>query len=133
MEKTMVKQSTPPPQNPPPPPPAPGYPRPVDWNAPVTRGEFQQGLAALDKDLRAEIRATSDALRAEIKENSDALRAEIKENSDTLRAEIRANSDALRADIKEDIREQLRVLRVSIFWFIALAVSVGLGLLRYWP
>ena len=111
MEKTMVKQPTPPPQNPPPPPPVPGYPRPVDWNAPVTRGEFQQGLAALDKDLRAEIRATSDALRAEIKENSDALKA----------------------DIKADIREQLRVLRVSIFWFIALAVSVGLGLLRYWP
>ncbi len=102
MEKTMVKQSTPPPQNPPPPPPAaaPAHPGPVNWNAPVTRGEFQQGIAALDKDLRAE---------------------------------IGAKSDALRADIKADMREQIRVLRVSIFWFIALAVSVGLALLKYLP
>ena len=56
MERIMVKQSTPPPQNRPPPP-VPGYPRPVDWNAPVTRGEFQQGIGALEKNLRQDINA----------------------------------------------------------------------------
>jgi len=113
MEKTMVKQSTPPPQNPPPPPPAaaPAHPSPVNWNAPVTRGEFQQRIGVLEKNFSQDINTLDKDLRAEIKENSDALRA----------------------DIKADMREQIRVLRVSIFWFIALAVSVGLALLRYLP
>ena len=126
MEKTMVKQSTPPPQNPPPPP---DHLRPVNWNAPVTRGEFQQGIGALEKNLRQdinaldkrltvvetkidvldekveEVKADVKDLKTKIDENSGALRAEIKENSDALRAEIKKNSDTQRTERREELRD----------------------------
>ena len=148
MEKTMVKQSTPPPQNPPPPP-APDHLRPVNWNAPVTRGEFQQGIGALEKNLRQdinaldkrltvvetrievldekveEVKADVKDLKTKIDENSDALRAEIKKNSDTQRTERR---EELR-DLKADIMRYFRILGIYITGLVTLAVTVALALL----
>jgi len=152
MEKTMVKQSTPPPQNPPPPPPAaaPAHPGSVNWNAPVTRGEFQQRIGVLEKNLGRDInnldKKLSQDINAldkrlvvvetrievldekveEVKTDVKALSTKVDENHDTLRAEQRADIKSLRESMEADRRFLTRLILGSVGVLAALMAVLRL-------
>ncbi len=137
MENTMVKQPASQPKKPVEP--------PVNWNAPLTRGDFEKGIGALDKKVTSDIGAldkkvTSDigALDKKVTEKIGALDTRItvvESKVDALDKKVEAGRTENREDFKAvtaEIKSGVKYLTKAASIIAAVVTAVLTGL-KYFP